>query len=372
MSAGAYIKGFLSHPSHSGAQFDPLDGLRGLAAMLVVFAHMSRGGVHLHPSLNFVEFGKPGVFLFFVLSSFLLTQQLVGRPGAELLSPRAWSLYFTRRLLRIYPLFTVALLAGLSTPFMTKALFGPRPVSFLEHLTLQQGAKIFWAIPVEVKFYFALPLLVLVFAFALRRNAAAFLVVAAAAIAVNEYMWAAGIMSYRSIQLRHYMPVFVTGFCAALLFERFRDSPQRIWSRVLLEAVSIASLAAVTLTLPAFYRLVTGVHVADYSMAVRHYWYGIGWSAFLLTLMLSRGPVSVLLASRPARFIGLISFSVYLWHLPIIEYVRRTFVMTPPAKVLVVLALLFPAAALSYLVIERPFINLGARLSKRYGLRVSG
>jgi peptidoglycan/LPS O-acetylase OafA/YrhL len=349
----AFLMRILQHPPHSGAQFDALDGLRGMAAMLVVFAHMSRAGVGLHPALDFVEFGKPGVFLFFVLSSFLLTQQLVTRASAELLSLKTWVLYFVRRLLRIYPLFGVALLAGRSTPFMTSSLFGPHDVSIYDHLTLQQGVKIFWAIPVEVKFYLVLPLLVLAFTFLFRRNVAICLLTTLATIVVIEIVIPPGATTYRSIELRHYVSIFLCGFCAALLFERCRTR-------------ELGALACVTLSLQPFCGLVAGADVADHSIQLRHVWYGAGWSLFMLGLLLSRGPISRLLASVPARFVGLVSFSIYLWHLPIIELVRRTVDVSSPLKALVIVAALLPVATVSYLLVERPFIDLGARLSKKF------
>jgi peptidoglycan/LPS O-acetylase OafA/YrhL len=361
----AFAKRILRRPSHAGSQFDALDGLRGMAAMLVVFAHMSRAGVNLHPALDFVEFGKPGVFLFFVLSSFLLTQQLIQRASGELLTLKVWTLYFLRRCLRIYPLFVVALLAGLSTPFMRMALFGPHDVSILDHLTLRQGVKIFWAIPVEVKFYVVLPLLVLAFAFVFRRNVTICSLTTVATIAMLEIFVPSSTMAYRSIDLGLYFPVFLCGFSAALLFEWCRTRELGTLARASLELMSLLAVAMVTLSLPAFYRLATGADVADYSMELRHVWYGAGWSLFLLGLLLSRGPVSRLLASGPARFVGLVSFSIYLWHLPIIEMVRRTVPVSPPLQALIIVTSLLPLATLSYLVVERPFIELGARISKR-------
>ena len=47
--------------------FKALDGLRGLAVLLVVLSHASLHNVYLFPGLDFSGMGKPGVFLFFVL-----------------------------------------------------------------------------------------------------------------------------------------------------------------------------------------------------------------------------------------------------------------------------------------------------------------
>jgi len=63
---------------------DALDGMRGVAALLVVASHLSHVRMHLMPGLDLAGIGKPGVYLFFVLSAFLLPRQLLSRTPAEL------------------------------------------------------------------------------------------------------------------------------------------------------------------------------------------------------------------------------------------------------------------------------------------------
>ena len=53
--------------SNEKLQIDALDGLRGLAVLIVFLSHTSNDGVFLLPSANFSGIGKSGVFLFFVL-----------------------------------------------------------------------------------------------------------------------------------------------------------------------------------------------------------------------------------------------------------------------------------------------------------------
>ena len=52
-----------------------LDGLRGLAVLLIPLSHMSLHDINLIEPLNFSGIGKAGVYLFFALSAFLLTWQ---------------------------------------------------------------------------------------------------------------------------------------------------------------------------------------------------------------------------------------------------------------------------------------------------------
>lgn len=77
-------------------QIDALDGLRGFAALLVVMSHTSNEGMHLIPFLDFRGTGKSGVFLFFLLSSFLLSIPLLAK-GSKSFSIPVMTNYWTWR-----------------------------------------------------------------------------------------------------------------------------------------------------------------------------------------------------------------------------------------------------------------------------------
>ena len=88
-------------------------------------------------------------------------------------------------------------------------------------------------------------------------------------------------------------------------------------------------------------------------------------------LDLVRAPNSVaarLLAVPPLVALGKRSYSIYLWHLPIIWYVRLvldiSYIEQPARMVGTSLALTMVAAELSYRLIEQPFRKLGRRLSE--------
>ncbi len=85
-----------------------LDGLRGLAVLLVLLSHMSNAQMHLLPFLDFSGLGKAGVYLFFSLSAFLLTWQAL-KQAQQAPDPKYWLAYLLRRALRIYPLYALAL-----------------------------------------------------------------------------------------------------------------------------------------------------------------------------------------------------------------------------------------------------------------------
>src|SRR5664279_3619422 len=101
-----------------------LDGLRGIAVMLVLCVHLVSGGHH-NPILRLfftaTSFGWSGVDLFFVLSGFLITRILLSTKGYE----GYFRNFYMRRVLRIFPLYYGVLTATfLLAPLL---LAGPKP-----------------------------------------------------------------------------------------------------------------------------------------------------------------------------------------------------------------------------------------------------
>lgn len=139
-----------------------LDGLRGQAIILVLLEHASYAGK--------VPLGGAGVDIFFVLSSFLLTMN-TQRKFRHLLAQRAtskqWSLalldYFSKRFLRVYPLFTLTAVALALLPddlqnryFLTHQLASFNLFKVLTFQT-QWRYHVFWTLPLEIAFYFLIP-----------------------------------------------------------------------------------------------------------------------------------------------------------------------------------------------------------------------
>ena len=131
-----------------------IEGWRGLAACMVVFAHY---GVVPGSSWGVSRFSFTGVDLFFVLSGFVFAPYFFGKP-------LAWASFALRRFFRIYPAYFLALLAY----FFLKYWAG-QPLEFVwqhlafAHLQSREMAfyynPVFWSLPSEVAFYALLPLM---------------------------------------------------------------------------------------------------------------------------------------------------------------------------------------------------------------------
>jgi peptidoglycan/LPS O-acetylase OafA/YrhL len=96
--------------SHLAGWMPPLDGLRGLAILLVMLFHygtaLNRSKLPQHALSIVAELGWTGVDLFFVLSGFLITGILLDSRGAD----NYFSSFYFRRVLRIFPLYYFSLL----------------------------------------------------------------------------------------------------------------------------------------------------------------------------------------------------------------------------------------------------------------------
>jgi peptidoglycan/LPS O-acetylase OafA/YrhL len=162
----------------SGQHWDCLDGLRGMAILMVVCAHAFH---YTSPNIRyagwprvahaFLGAGHLGVQVFFVLSGFLISQPFF---AAKHKDPQFWYLdgYATRRFLKIIPPYYLIILL-----FSIFYYFGEENVSQLKYGILWLTGipdfmnipnafsfnPVFWSLWVEVGFYVLLPIFFLIF-----------------------------------------------------------------------------------------------------------------------------------------------------------------------------------------------------------------
>lgn len=134
-----------------------IEGLRGLAALLVVYAHYwPAAGIQAHLTV----FAFSGVDLFFVLSGCVFAKYFTGAT----LQPLP---FYVRRFFRIVPLYVlgVAVYAWLRWGLQWDAGLVAKHLLFVHTWQTYEIAyalnPAFWSLPPEVEFYLALPLLAL-------------------------------------------------------------------------------------------------------------------------------------------------------------------------------------------------------------------
>ena len=288
-----------------------LDSLRGLAALGVVLAHFI-GFATAH-------FGLPGLFeplalgtygvpLFFVISGFSLcmTMPLHERTGHALTS------FYLHRFFRIAPLFYVVLVftclrdhlwPGVALPIGDVLL----NITFLFTLVPGKEDSIVhagWTIGAEMLFYLIFPLLYWLMP-RLRTKLLVLLIAVAIITVVHHIPWLYGESRHaRSVAIvTRTMPLFLAGMVAFDLWQRLRGWP---WQRGLLLLGIAAAIFWCRQEVPRAGTLLEGM----------------GFAMLLLgaAILSSR-----LLVNRVWSFYGEISYSVYLWHLPVMIVLVPTY-----------------------------------------------
>jgi peptidoglycan/LPS O-acetylase OafA/YrhL len=261
-------------------KFPILDGLRAISILLVLADHLLPLGPKML-QLNATA-GSMGMSLFFALSGFLIISGLFRNPDI--------SEFMARRLARILPLaylYTVAVFFMLS--FDPKALLWT-DLFVVNYLTqyLNGWNAHFWSLCVEMQFYFAIALVLLV---AGRRG---LWIVWPACLLITLLRVLHG-EAYVEIRTHLRVDEILSGACAATLYQ----------SGVRIRFASTIMIAAALLW------TISGFPLAGPLQYLRPY-----ATALLLLASLQYGADNseTILASRPMRYIAKISYALYVFH----------------------------------------------------------
>jgi peptidoglycan/LPS O-acetylase OafA/YrhL len=367
-----------------GDRDEALDGLRAVAALMVVFYHC---GVGLHVPPFFMP-GFTGVHLFFVLSGYLISRPFLARLVAGQPLP-SWRRYAARRFVRIYPTYFVALVVFIAMRF-ARHLHAPTHGDIARHALLifnwGEPAEfntiniVMWTLAIEAQFYVILPLAAAL-ASSLGRDrgrlGAPLIVLVFVIIGLVSRGLEYSTTRFGEVRFRlpfSFLDLFAMGIFAAYLeLTRATFLQQRLPLRTTLV------LSAVTLLFASNYWLVAagGSDWLSAPTLALVCFYPIGICAAFALILLglrtrSNYPVA-LLTSRPLRFVGRISYSVYLYHVGI-GYFLLTLLPRGPGVWLgshpqaYALAQLGPVLVVSYLAyraVELPSLRWVERFSAR-------
>jgi peptidoglycan/LPS O-acetylase OafA/YrhL len=321
-----------------------LDVARGLAALLVLLSH-AFGHVPGAAAL-----GRAGVVLFLVVSGFIIPASL--EQGGS--NARFW----LRRFFRLFPLYWVSIAVGFgcdlvglpATPIRT-------PGDWLLNLTMLQGFVnrpnvwgVFWTLQLELVIYAACSLL---FAARLLSRAgwvAGLAVTAYAALGVSRPLLEGKAFALNGTRFLYFAPL--VGLVA-----------QRYWAGRL----RAGRLAALVLGQVGMVLAIWGVNHALFpaEMTTDCLWelaqtWGVAYAGFFLLLAVRRWPMPA-----PARWLGRISYSVYLLHPFVLMLLTLTgwpAWLTVPGLVVGTLLL----AEVAYRAVEAPGIAAGRAVERRW------
>ena len=334
--------------------FKALDGLRGIAVLLVLLSHSSNTKIFIHETIDFHAIGKVGVYLFFVLSAYLLDRQIALAFMTNKSSKSYWKNYFLRRFLRIYPLFIIALiLHGLLNLAGIKTVID-RIIDIPLHMALLRGESIFWSIPVEFKYYLISPLIMwfchkylkwdpvkLMFVFML-------LILTSIAIEV--------VFQLPLVSTFKYFPIFLIGTMISIYELLFKNFFQNKIDPKLYNTAGLIAFALILITIPFYFEKIFGTKV-NFHSSLFYFPYAVLWGIILLSAKYGKGLIKYFLELKFLRFIGVISFSLYLFHMLVLNYVKQA-EMPAQFKFYVFFITSIVFATISYLIIERPLSKI--------------
>lgn len=377
-----------------------MDGLRGIAAVTVLMGHTSgvlAEGVD-HPGAvgALLAVVSQGLTLFFALSGFLLYRPFAAAMIAGRPRPRVGR-FFTNRALRIFPgylviLLLVSLVIGVAN---NQVLTADQPIGAPDHnvgymvdpwllvtnaLMLQSffpnalhtGLGVSWTLSVELVFYLTLPLLALLVSRLRPARIWAFIPAGILLlIGIAGKLWLFAISnpsnaaesnylewgnSWIAVLARSFLThadLFACGMVAAVLVTLFQHH-ESACTRLLIRWAGIVIGLGAVLALRD-----TDFFDTGYSVLA-------GAVVLFVGLRGANGPgvAARVLEWAPLQFLGVISYSLYLWHMPVIWFLFRQGLGFPATSVgywlnvLLVVAISVGLSTITYNLIEKPALQL--------------
>jgi peptidoglycan/LPS O-acetylase OafA/YrhL len=366
-SANTILEPILDKKNIATQPIYSLDGLRGVAVILVFLEHIT-GNIFPKESwlnLGHAHMGRSGVYLFFVLSSFLLTNQLL-RPNINLKKTQFWLHYASRRILRVYPLYVFVLLVYLIFPSFKFDIF-----DFFKHVSLQAGRNHFWSIPVEVKYYLILPVVAWSIVYILRRNLRVGIIFVLSILvlftSITKATIVPSLISEPRLSIIPNLPIFFIGSLTAIVHTKILEinSAKRKIVQYGMEMIAFLTALMLFFSLRTVWSQTLWVGLFGTEMPLfepDHWFYDIQaafWGIFIISHLHGRGFISQFLSVSILRLIGIVSFGIYLWHIAVMGYLKTHLNFMPDiAQIVAISVVTVMIATITYILIERPFMRI--------------
>jgi peptidoglycan/LPS O-acetylase OafA/YrhL len=350
-----------SEPIVWPARYELLDGLRGVAALVVVLHHVGVGRT--------IQIGHFAVMIFFVISGYCITASVEScrRSGGR------FGDFMMKRVRRIYPPYLLAIVFFALTRWLKSAAnpsfeFKPSLLDWLQNLTLTQWVSTlfspvtwpaqshkafvaaFWSLNYEEQFYLVMGFALVV---ATLSRVSMILFVLALSVVGLAWNWLVPGNWICGLFIEYWLH-FALGSTLFYVLCSFTSRKHRSAFLLAIAALGIACVSRVLL------------HTGDLLLDMRAMIELALLSAMTLMLYflrpLSRG-ISGLTLWRPFAALGAISYSLYLIHqfnLTLVETAARKLLPAHPPQVLLVVSLLslhVLLATMFWALCERPFLR---------------
>jgi peptidoglycan/LPS O-acetylase OafA/YrhL len=329
-----------------------LDGLRAVSIALVIFSHLlgTKGFPMGERSMGAAgDIGYLGVRVFFVISGYLITSLLIhehARTGTISLTG-----FYVRRIFRIFPAFYAFILAMAIADLLGAVDLHARDVIHAITYTTnyhhdQRSWELghIWSLSIEEQFYLIWPAL---FLLAGRRHVGK---VAIALVVLSPVIRAAAwFATYDDDILMEWYPCVMDAIAFGSVLAAYRPqldasaAYQRFLRGWMFWAVPVIVLIA-NAPIEHGFQYVLNISVMNAGIAVMV-------DRFT---RVDEGPVFRLLNHRALAFVGVLSYSLYLWQEPFLNHNAHTSFTAWPIN----LGLAIVCAVASYYLVEQPFLRL--------------
>ena len=329
-----------------------LDGLRGLAVIAVILNHFNK---------NLLPNGYLGVDIFFVISGYVVTISLINKRHHKLLP--FFTNFISRRIKRLLPLLiffvsTTAFIVMILNPtpgyFLWSGIysligfsnieFWRNTVDYFAPSTLLNPFTHTWSLGVEIQFYFIFPFLIYFGGFQKvglnKKNIVKNLLL----VTVFSFIIYSNLYSFNESAAYFLMPSRAWELTIGSFIFFTQDKISSFLEKLKIRFTNLIPI------------LMIGIFLLPNNFPVLSTLTIVILSAILIATINEEDLVYEFLTSRNLRYIGLISYSLYLWHWGILALSRQSIGLywwTIPFQIL----LIFLLSHFSYKYIERPFIE---------------
>ncbi|WP_268934901.1 acyltransferase family protein [Sphingomonas sp. Leaf4] len=352
-----------------GRRIPALDSIRGIAALAVCMHHIAYlwadigqvQGAQLKALRAFIMWGHPAVLVFFALSGFVLF--VSHRPD----QPKPYGRYLVGRVFRIYPAYIAVYLAVLALTLLVSMdaaqwtaswakqvppradLSAPSIFRTVSLIFAVEGDTRFnvvsWSLVHEMRFSLVFPLMALL----LCRFPRSFVGLSAVMYAISlailpalglkpDYL-IAGYLGADIFITLHYLPCFGAGMLAALFVMRNRT--------IRVPTIAVVLLLILSMAVPRY------VH-DDLALAI--------WGSLIIIASIANARFAAVLDGKILQYLGRISYSLYLVHLPVAWLTFFLLDDRLPLAVVAMVSLL--ASAIFATVLERFVERTGVQVGK--------
>jgi peptidoglycan/LPS O-acetylase OafA/YrhL len=314
-----------------------LAGFRGLAALMVFFAHAALDG--FLPKFLINAYGKPGLICFFILSGFLIAQVYIDKPFTK----ENRRSYLLARTVRIAPLYFLIIISS----FFISSYFIP---DF--HYDFRSAKKLLlsllfihtpyepWTIPVEVQFYVCF--LGLWYLRSRQKLSNWFLAVFPVLLLIPSVIWG---LNHNKIP--HIMNSFCIFFFIGVLISRLnaKNAFAKLTEKIP-SYISILTLLSLVIIFPVLRNKLGLFYIGSWYDPV-----SLLTVCFLFILIITNPAHFRILTVKPFIFMSEISYGFYLVHRPIMKLVKENFGVGA-LNLLIIFAISAILAFITYKLIE--------------------